>query len=131
MQRSNEAEKVDLASTAQRRIVFTALYQTQKVHATPNDDHHGGCSVASLKGTYAFLRTGVSHGVGGPIAELGLDVINGDGTRGPTRVTASQNGVILDWTNFRPYTGSYVRVRPGVKAAPLPRPKIRLPSMRV
>ena len=35
-------------------IVVTALYHTRKVHATPIHDHHRGCSVASLKGTYAF-----------------------------------------------------------------------------
>ena len=40
-------------------IVVTALYYTRKVHATPK----GGCSVASLKGTYAFLNTGVAHTV--------------------------------------------------------------------
>ena len=38
-------------------IVVAALYHVRKVHATP-DVHHHGCSVASLKGTYAFRRTG-------------------------------------------------------------------------
>jgi hypothetical protein len=69
--------------------------------------HDGGCSVASLKGTYAFGRTGVNNAVGGPIAEIGIDVLNGDGTRGIIRSTRSTNGVIQDWTNFPPNTGSY------------------------
>jgi hypothetical protein len=66
-----------------------------------------GCSVASLKGKYAFRRTGVNNAVGGPIAEIGIDVLNGDGTRGIIRSTRSTNGVIQDWTNFPPNTGSY------------------------
>jgi hypothetical protein len=88
-------------------IVVTALYQTRKVHATPIPALNQGCSVASLKGTYAFRRTGQNNVVGGPIAEIGIDVINGDGTRGVIRFTASQNGVIYDWTNSPPNTGSY------------------------
>ena len=58
------------------------------------------CSVASLKGTYAYSRTGVNNVVGGPIAEIGIDVFNGDGTRGPFRSTRSTNGEIQDWTDF-------------------------------
>jgi hypothetical protein len=46
-------------------------------------------------------------GVGGPIAEIGLDVLNGDGTRGIVPSTRSSNGVIQDWTNFPPNTGTY------------------------
>ena len=73
------------------------------VHATPV---HRGCSVASLKGTYAFRRTGVNNVVGGPIAQIGIDVFNGDGTRGLIRSTRSTNGDIRDWTNLPP-SGSY------------------------
>jgi hypothetical protein len=72
-----------------------------KVHASER-----GCSVASLKGTYAFRRTGVNNVVGGPIAQLGIDVFNGDGTRGAIRSTRSTNGDILDWADF-PSIGSY------------------------
>ena len=68
--------------------------------------HDRGCSVASLKGTYAFRRTGVNNVVGGPIAQIGIDVFNGDGTRGLIRSTRSTNGEIRDWTNFPP-SGSY------------------------
>jgi hypothetical protein len=68
--------------------------------------HDRGCSVASLKGTYAFRRTGVNNVVGGPIAQIGIDVFNGDGTRGPIRSTRSTNGEILDWTDFPP-NGTY------------------------
>ncbi|MGA2457946.1 MAG: hypothetical protein ABSF85_10290 [Terriglobales bacterium] len=74
-------------------IVVTALYHTRKVHATPK----GGCSVASLKGTYAFRRTGVNNVVGGPIAQIGINVLNGEGTINLIRTTRSSNGVILDW----------------------------------
>src|SRR5262249_16346633 len=67
---------------------------------------HVRCSVASLKGTYAFRRTGVNNVVGGPIAQIGIDVFNGDGTRGLTRSTRSTNGEIRDWTDL-PTIGSY------------------------
>lgn len=87
-------------------IVVTALYHTRRIHATPVHDHHRGCTVASLKGTYAFRRTGVNNTVGGPIAQIGIDVFNGDGTRGLIRSTRSTNGEIRDWTDSPP-SGSY------------------------
>jgi hypothetical protein len=87
-------------------IVVTALYHIGTVHATPVHDHHRGCSVASLKGTYALRRTGVNNDVGGPIAQIGIGVFNGDGTRGGIRSTRSTNGDIEDWTNSPP-SGSY------------------------
>jgi hypothetical protein len=55
------------------------------------------CSVASLKGTYAFRRTGVNNAVGGPIAQIGINVEDGEGTIKLIRTTRSNNGVILDW----------------------------------
>jgi hypothetical protein len=88
-------------------IVVTALYQTRKVHATQIQDHNHVCSVASLKGTYAFRRTGVSNVVGGPIAEIGINVLNGDGTIELIRNTRSSNGVIRDWTNEPTPIGTY------------------------
>ncbi len=88
-------------------IVATALSHTRKVHATPVHDDPHVCSLASLKGTYAFSRTGVNIAAGGPIAEIGLDVINGAGTRGIVRSSRSTNGVIQDWTDFPPSTGTY------------------------
>jgi len=98
---------VALLSTA---IVVAALYHARKVHATPAminvHAHDRGCSVASLKGTYAFRRTGINNVVGGPIAQIGIDVFNGDGTRGRIRSTRSTNGEIQDWTDFPP-NGSY------------------------
>jgi hypothetical protein len=87
-------------------ILVTALNHTQKVHATSVEDHHRGCSVASLKGTYAFRRTGVNNVVGGPIAQIGINVLNGDGTIGLIRTTRSSNGVIQDWADY-PAPGSY------------------------
>ena len=65
-----------------------------------------GCSVASLKGTYAFRRTGVNNDVGGPIAQIGISFYSGDGTRGLIRTARSTNGEIRDWTNS-PMNGSY------------------------
>jgi hypothetical protein len=87
-------------------IVITALYHARKVHATPSQGHERGCSVASLKGTYAFRRTGVNNVVGGPIAEIGIGVYNGDGTRGLIRNTRSANGEIQPWTDY-PLNGRY------------------------
>jgi hypothetical protein len=86
-------------------IVVPALYHARKVHATPVHAHDRGCSVASLKGTYAFRRTGVNNVVGGPIAQIGI-AFYGDGKRGLIRTTRSSNGDIRDWTDF-PTNGSY------------------------
>ena len=61
-----------------------------KVHA-----HDGACSVASLKGTYAWRRTGANKSMGGPVAEMGLDFFNGDGKRGITRSTGTSYPAIL------------------------------------
>jgi hypothetical protein len=73
-----------------------------KVHAsTP------GCSVASLKGTYAWHRTGVNNVVGGPIAEIGIAFYSGDGTRGLIRNTRSTNGEIRPWTDYPAPNGTY------------------------
>jgi hypothetical protein len=63
-----------------------------KVHAKDQ-----ACSVASLKGTYAFRRTGVNNVVGGPIAQIGINVENGEGKINLIRTTRSSNGEILDW----------------------------------
>ena len=61
--------------------------------------HDRGCSVASLKGTYAFHRTGVNNVVGGPIAQIGINVENGEGKINLIRTTRSSNGEIEDWTD--------------------------------
>jgi len=65
-----------------------------KVHA-----HDGACSVASLKGTYAWRRSGENKSMGGPVAEMGLDVFNGDGKNGITRSTGTSYPESYDWTN--------------------------------
>jgi len=65
------------------------------------------CSVASLKGTYAYLRTGVNTALGGPVAEMGLDVFNGDGTRGIIRATGISLDGSYDWTDSSWPNGSY------------------------
>jgi hypothetical protein len=74
----------------------------RSVHA-----HDRVCSVANLKGTYAFRRTGVNNVVGGPIAQIGISFYNGDGTRGLIRTTRSTNGEIEDWTDQPSPNGTY------------------------
>jgi hypothetical protein len=64
------------------------------------------CSVASLKGTYAYLRSGSVAGQG-PRAELGLDLFNGDGTRGIIRNTGASYTTSFDWTNSSWPSGTY------------------------
>ena len=98
-------------------IVVTALYHTRKVHATQVHDNHGGCSVASLKGTYAFRRTGVNNLAGGsscesfrecgPIARMGVAFYGGDGIRGRIRITSSVSGAIADWVDQPGPNGTY------------------------
>jgi hypothetical protein len=96
---------VALLSTA---IAITALYHARKVQATAAaiNVNTYGCSVASLKGTYVFRRMGMNNVIGGPIAQIGTDVFNGDGTRGRVRSTRSTNGQIRDWANSPPI-GTY------------------------
>ncbi|MGO9516887.1 MAG: hypothetical protein ACLPND_07585 [Candidatus Korobacteraceae bacterium] len=69
--------------------------------------HAGLCSVASLKGTYAFHRSGMNNTMGGPVAEIGLDFFNGDGTRGVIRSTGTSYPESYDWTNAPWPNGSY------------------------
>jgi hypothetical protein len=88
-------------------MAVAALYQASKVHATSMHAHEHGCSVASLKGTYAWHRTGVNNVVGGPIAEIGLATYDGEGTRGLIRNTRSTNGDIRPWTNEVAPNGKY------------------------
>lgn len=87
-------------------LVITALYHARKVQATPIALERG-CSVASLKGTYAFHRTGINNVVGGPIAEIGIAMYDGEGTRGLIRNTRSTNGEIRPWTKEPPPNGRY------------------------
>jgi hypothetical protein len=75
------------------------------------------CSVASLKGKYAFRRMGVNNLVGGsncngfsecgPIAQIGVAFYNGDGTRGLIRTTRSTSGDIRPWTDQPAPNGTY------------------------
>jgi len=65
------------------------------------------CSAASLKGTYAWRRTGENKSMGGPVAEMGLDAFNGHGTRGITRSTGISYPQSYDWTNVPWPNGSY------------------------
>lgn len=79
--------------------------------------HGGGCSVASLKGKYAFRRLGFNNLTGGttcqglsncgPIAEIGISTYGGDGTRGAIRNTRSTAGEIRPWGDFPAPNGTY------------------------
>jgi hypothetical protein len=70
--------KYSLLATAFALLAtFARIPETmRKVHA-----NSGACSVASHKGTYAYLRSGVNKSSGGPIAGMGIDVFNGAGAR--------------------------------------------------
>jgi hypothetical protein len=92
------------------RVTGFALLATFARIPTANSTVHAHdrvCSVASLKGTYAFRRTGVNNVVAGPIAQIGISFYNGDGTRGLIRTTRSTNGEIEDWTDQPSPNGSY------------------------
>jgi hypothetical protein len=89
-------------------ILVPALYLLGEVHVTPAYAHGRGCSVASLKGTYAIRRTGVDNVfAGGPIAEIAIAAYDGDGTRGRIRSTRSNNGAIQDWNDEPAPHGRY------------------------
>jgi hypothetical protein len=81
--------------------LVAASNRIPSVHA-----HNGACSAASLKGTYAYLRSGSVMGQG-PRAELGLDHFNGDGKRGIIRNTGASYTVSFDWTTSPWPDGSY------------------------
>jgi hypothetical protein len=84
----------------------------KNVHA-----HDRNCSVASLKGKYAFRRSGTDNLVGGancqgfndcgPIAEIGVAIYDGDGKRGLIRNTRSTAGEIRSWTDQPAPNGTY------------------------
>ena len=67
--------------------------------------------MASLKGKYAFRRSGTINLVGGPncqgftdcgpIAEMGVATYDGNGTRGLIRTTRSTAGEIRPWLRAR------------------------------
>ena len=84
-------------------ILVTALYHTRKVHAAPKS----GCSVASLKGKYAYLVSGPNKSLGGLDSEMGIDVYNGDGKRGVIRATGISFDGGFDWTDSSWPSGSY------------------------
>ncbi len=86
--------KYFLLATGFALLVTFAGIPRAMINVHANDS---GCSVASLKGTYAFRRTGVNNVVGGPIAQIGINVENGEGKINLIRTTRSSNGVILDW----------------------------------
>jgi hypothetical protein len=66
------------------------------------------CSLPASKGTYAWRRAGVNKSMGGPVAETGLDVFNGDGKRSITRSTGISYPQSYDWTNVPWPNGSYM-----------------------
>jgi hypothetical protein len=83
---------------------FPSAVAAPTVHAPNNGG--GECSVATLEGTYGFLRTGTNNILGGPIAALGLVAFDGGGTATGGLETVSRNGEITRWTLIPP--GPYV-----------------------
>ena len=61
-----------------------------KVHAQENDENRG-CSVATLKGTYGFYRTGTVPA--GPLAAVGLITFDGNGFNTNISQTIRRNGI--------------------------------------
>jgi hypothetical protein len=88
-------------------VAVTALFHTRKVHATANNDGHYVCSVASLKGAYAYRVSGPNKSLGGLNAEMGIDKFNGDGKRGVIRATGISFNGGYDWTDASWPSGSY------------------------
>jgi hypothetical protein len=98
---------------------FALLATSARIPGVITNVHAKGqvCSVASLKGKYAFHRMGVNNLVGGsnctgfsdcgPIAEIGIAFYGGDGTRGPIRNTRSTSGEIRPWTDQPGTNGTY------------------------
>jgi hypothetical protein len=89
-------------------VLIAAVWPSERISGAVTKVHAQDrvCSVASLQGAYAFRRTGVNNDAGGPSALIGVDIFNGDGTRGVLRRTGSLNGKIQDWTDVLP-GGSY------------------------
>ena len=73
-----------------------------KVHA-----NGGTCSLATLRGTYSYLRSGTNTALGGPTAEMGIEVFNGEGLRGIIRNTGVSLSGSFDWSDSTFPTGSY------------------------
>lgn len=98
---------------------FALLASFARIPGASTNVHAKGqvCSVASLKGKYAFRRTGVDNLVGGsncngfshcgPIAEMGVAFYGGDGTRGLIRNTRSTSGEIRPWADYPAPNGTY------------------------
>jgi len=102
----SHAKKIHSSNTFQRSNRDSSAVSGSKGPCHGGSGYNRRCSVASLNGTYAFRRTGVNNVLGGPIAQIGIEVFNGDGTRGSIRTTRSSNGDIRDWTDESP-SGSY------------------------
>jgi hypothetical protein len=90
-------------------IVLTAFSPVTRILGVGTNVHarSRGCTNASLRGTYATMRTGINQVLGGPIAIIGVTTFDGDGTFGSRRTSASRNGVIEDWTDLPPGGGGY------------------------
>jgi len=98
---------------------FALLATIARIPGAITNVHAKGqtCSVASLKGKYAFRRSGTNNLVGGPncrgfsecgpIAEMGVAISGGDGTRGLIRNTRSTAGEIRPWTDEPAPNGTY------------------------
>ena len=92
MKRSSFAKPLTIAA-----VTALALGIAPKAKAD-----EGGCSNATLKGTYAYTSTGIYTPVG-PIAEVGTQTFDGKGATTAT-ATLSQNGNMVPLTITGTYT---------------------------
>jgi hypothetical protein len=108
IQRSGRLTSILTAACFGTVVLIAAVWPSARIPGAVTKVHAQDrvCSVASLQGAYAFRRTGVNNGAGGATALIGVDIFNGDGTRGLLRRSGSLNGQIQDWTDVLP-GGSY------------------------
>lgn len=78
-------------------LAFVAISLTMRTGPKVLADNMGAgpvCSVATLNGRFAFLRTGQNNNLPGPIAQLGVTIFDGRGNATGTSLLVSRNGDI-------------------------------------
>jgi hypothetical protein len=83
------------------------------VHAQEREDS-AACSVATLKGTYGFFRTGAT--AVGPLAAVGIGTFDGTGAVSTARQTIRKNGVTTSDLFTDPPLGGPYEVEPDCTA---------------
>lgn len=78
-------------------LLFVSIALTMRTGPKVLADNMGAgpvCSVATLHGRFAFLRTGQNNNLPGPIAQLGVTIFDGRGNAMGTSLLVSRNGEI-------------------------------------